>query len=332
MPNHEIPDKIQISIPVSVDAAGYYDKECPNSDCLSQFKVKKEDWEALDESSTVYCPFCRHEAHPNSWWTAAQAEQAKQKALEQASYILTGHLNKVLGKMADDFNRRNQSNSFIKMTMKYHGWNLPSPVVLPLDAAEVMQSKHTCSQCGFQYGFVGTAYFCPGCGYFDAEAIFVSYLQQTRKMPELIEKMRGTLDRDAIANLSNTLIEDAITGGVTQFENIAKHLYEQATGSLPSKGKGNIFQRLSDASEEWKITTGKYFTEFLTQDELERLNIYFQRRHALGHNDGLVDDKYLKKSGDSSYKLSQRIIIKFDMVMDFTDLLERLVNGMRISL
>ena len=44
------------------------------------------------------------------------------------------------------------------------------------------------------------------------------------------------------------------------------------------------------------------------------------------------EPKYVAKSGDASYQPSQRIIVKSDAVLDFADLLERLVNGMRMSL
>lgn len=36
-----------ISIPVTLqsDENGYFDRECPNENCLYQFKIKLKDWE-----------------------------------------------------------------------------------------------------------------------------------------------------------------------------------------------------------------------------------------------------------------------------------------------
>ncbi|SOD97705.1 hypothetical protein [Caenispirillum bisanense] len=333
MPIHRpFPEKLEVTIPVEEDEDGYYDKECPNEQCLSQFKVHAADWHALTEESTIYCPFCRHEAGPRSWWTTEQIERGKEQALAQAKHLLSGHINKVLGDITKDFNRRQRSNSFIQMRMDYRGSTSPAPVMVPLAAAEVMRSKLTCGNCGFRYGFTGTAYFCPGCGHHDAEALFAAKLEKVRRLPEAIATLREVMDRDMATDLANTLLEDAIKGGVTQFETVAKHLYERATGAPPAKSKGNLFQRLSGASDEWEKITGKAFTAFLRQDEIDRLNVYFQRRHVLGHNDGHVDAKYVEKSGDASYQPTQRIVVKPKAVLEFADLLERLVNGMRASL
>ncbi|MDP2846804.1 MAG: hypothetical protein Q8O35_01280 [Humidesulfovibrio sp.] len=330
--NFKIPGEIELSFPVETDADGYYDKECPSENCLSKFKVHQDDWKALDEESTIHCPFCRHEAGPRSWWTTEQLEQAKQMALEQAKHIFSGHLDKMLGGMASDFNRRQRSGSFITMKMDYRGFNAPEPVMVPLAAVDVMQSKITCGSCGFRFGFIGTAYFCPKCGHHDIEAIFAAHLRKMRKMPETIEALQVALGRDEAANLANTLMEEAIKGGVTQFETIARHYYVLVTGALPSREKGNLFQRLPDASAEWRSATGKAFEDIIGKDDLGRLNVYFQRRHVLGHNDGHVDEKYVATSGDTSYQPAQRIVVKVGDVLDFADILERLVNGLRESL
>ena len=49
------------------DEDGYYDKECPNEDCMSKFKVNAEDWKNLFSDDAVHCPFCGHAAPARSW-------------------------------------------------------------------------------------------------------------------------------------------------------------------------------------------------------------------------------------------------------------------------
>ena len=41
--------------------------------------------------------------------------------------------------------------------------------------------------------------------------------------------------------------------------------------------------------------------EWLSVDELKDMNLLFQRRHLIEHNNGMVDQKYIDKSGDNSY-------------------------------
>ncbi|WP_141400585.1 hypothetical protein [Magnetospirillum sp. 15-1] len=327
--NFDIPDRLEISVPVEGDDDGYLDKECPNENCLSQFKILKDDWDRIEQSGQVVCPFCRHEAPPGSWWTTEQIEHAKAMALEQAKHLISTQLNRMFKDIASDFNRSQRSNSFFKMTMDVRETGRPPPVMIPAAAAETMRTRITCGKCGCRYAVIGTAYFCPGCGERDVEAAFSAKIAKIRTIPETIEALRAVLDKDQAADLANTLLEDAIKGGVTQFETMAKYLYSQINNS--GRIRQNLFQNLTDGSLEWEKVTGVPYTVYLDQQEIDRLNVYFQRRHVLGHNDGHVDEKYVVKSGDQSYQPEQRIVVKVDAVLEFAALLTKLVSGMRGS-
>ena len=47
-----------ISVPVSYDEVGYFDRECSSEECQFQFKVLMEDWKAEVRDEEVSCPFC----------------------------------------------------------------------------------------------------------------------------------------------------------------------------------------------------------------------------------------------------------------------------------
>jgi len=53
----------------------------------------------------------------------------------------------------------------------------------------------------------------------------------------------------------------------------------------------------------------------------------FQRRHLLAHREGMVDQKYLDKSGDPGYTVGQRIVVKERDVMRMAQIIRKLVNG-----
>jgi uncharacterized Zn finger protein (UPF0148 family) len=324
-----IPGQMEISVPISSDDEGYFDKECPSQECLSKFKVMGEDWDKILQTGTAFCPFCRHEASPRSWWTTEQIEHAKKMAIAKAHHAISREIGSMLKGMASDFNRRQSRNSWIKMTMDVRGTDRPAPIMLPASAAKAMRIKITCGKCGCRYAVVGTAYFCPACGRSDPEGIFSAKIEKVRSLPQTIEKLRASLDRDEASDLANTLLEDAIKGGVTQFETVAKFLYAQTP--QPKTLRQNIFQNLADGSLEWWHATGESFENFVNAIEWEKLNVYFQRRHILGHNDGHVDEKYLNKSGDPSYRPEQRLVVKPDAATEFADLLEKLVAGMKAS-
>ena len=63
--------------------------------------------------------------------------------------------------------------------------------------------------------------------------------------------------------------------------------------------------------------------------ELSELNVVFQKRHLLAHNEGIVDENYLKKSRDTSYRLNQRIVISERNIEDLLTCLEKLYSGLK---
>jgi hypothetical protein len=87
------------------------------------------------------------------------------------------------------------------------------------------------------------------------------------------------------------------------------------------------FQRLGDASELWEKAIQKGFDSWLEREEIKLLGILYQRRHLLAHNKGIVDSKYIQKSGDNTYKERQRIIVSGKDVENLVTSLEKLATG-----
>jgi DegV family protein with EDD domain len=67
--------------------------------------------------------------------------------------------------------------------------------------------------------------------------------------------------------------------------------------------------------------------EGLSAEELAFMKLMFQRRHLLEHNNGMVDQRYLDKSGDTSYSLGQRIIVKEADAHSLLAILRKLGNS-----
>lgn len=54
------------------------------------------------------------------------------------------------------------------------------------------------------------------------------------------------------------------------------------------------------------------------------LKVMFQRRHILEHNNGMIDQKYIDNSNDSSYSLGQRVVVKEADAYALLDILMKL--------
>ena len=81
---------------------------------------------------------------------------------------------------------------------------------------------------------------------------------------------------------------------------------------------------LEQGSNLWSQAIGRKYTDWLSEEDLKRLNILYQKRHLLAHNEGIVDEKYVEKSGDQTYQVGQRIVISKRDIDDLIASLEKL--------
>jgi len=70
----------------------------------------------------------------------------------------------------------------------------------------------------------------------------------------------------------------------------------------------------------------------LAPNEWRELLMYFQQRHVLSHRDGFVDHEYIEKSGDSSYRVGQRLVVSEAQVLRMAELVEKLGMAMQADL
>lgn len=92
------------------------------------------------------------------------------------------------------------------------------------------------------------------------------------------------------------------------------------------KIRKNLFQRLDDGSLKYKNATGLGYEDLISKSELDKLKICFQKRHCFNHNDGIVDDDYINKSGDNSYKIGQHLNIGDSEIISYLKTVEKLGN------
>lgn len=315
----------QISVPIEADKDGYLDRECPSEECLFQFKVDETDWEKLFKDDTVFCPLCRHEANSKSWLTNEQIEYGKEQALKH----IRGRIDKALEQGAREFNSKQPSNSFIKMSVKVTGTK-PIHYIVPIPSKEEMQLKIQCKICNAKYAVIGSAFFCPCCGHNSAEETFdrsLKKIQDKIKNIPIIRKAVGTISKDEAETTCRSLIETSLGECVVAFQRFCEVNF--TTRATEKKLKFNTFQNLEVGATYWKDLLGETYNDWLTNDELTKLNHLFQKRHLLAHTEGIVDQKYLDKTNDNSYKVGQRIVIKENDVFELITLLEKLVNKLR---
>ena len=319
-------DGTKVSVTIEADEEGYLDKECPADNCKFVFKAYEEDWANLFKDEAVYCPMCGHEAKADSWWTTEQLEYVEKQALKKVESVM----GRAMETDARNFNRRQPRDSFIKMSMSVKGFNC-HPLMLPFQAKELFERKIQCDQCSSRYSVIGSAYFCPCCGHNSVEKTFDDSIKKILAKidnTDIIRKAFRDIDRKDEGEITiRSLIESALTDGVTAFQRLAEELYEKVPNCQPAPF--NAFQRIDDGNRLWKNACGKRYEDWLTPGELSDLNLLFQKRHLLAHREGMVDDKYIQRSGDTNYRAGQRIIIGDVDIRRLVDMIIKLATGMR---
>lgn len=307
-----------ISIPIEADEKGYIDKQCPSEQCEFLFKVNEEDWSNLFKDEAVWCPMCRHEAPADQWFTIEQVEHAKSEALT----VVKGEINNALRTSAQKFNRSQPRNSFISMSMEVKG-GTQRTYTLPAKAADVMQLEIECDDCAARFAVIGSAYFCPACGTDSVVRTYHDSLRKIRAKKDSEETVRqaltDTVGRDEAELTCRSLRETCLSDGVTAFQKYCEGLYEPF-----GKASFNVFQRIDEGSELWRSAVGHGYESWLTAQELSSLKVLYQKRHILAHNEGIIDQRYIEKSGDSKYKLGQRLVVSKGDIEMLVSLLEKL--------
>lgn len=310
------------AVSISGDDDNYFDRECPALECLAQFKVLMEDWRDKVRDEEVFCPFCGHADDAQKWWTQKQLSHAREAAVA----IIQGTIGHALHRDAQRFNQNQPKGRFISMSLRVD--NRPQRVPIPYAAAAPMRLKITCGECGCRYAVVGVAYFCPSCGANAAELVFDLTVQGIRQALKAVDSIRAAIpDADTAENTCRLIVESALQNAVTAFQRNTEALYTRIAPT--TKIRRNAFQNLAEGSDLWIAAIGHGYDKHLVTAELEQLTTVFQQRHLLAHTLGVVDDDYIRKTGDTRYKPGQRLVIKQEAVEEALTLGEQLTLGIR---
>jgi hypothetical protein len=320
MPEHTF------SVPIAADKNGFIDRECPSQDCLFPFKVHRDDWKKIFRDDEVFCPQCRHSAPSNRWHTQAQIKHFEGKARN----YMERELHNMLQGFGRDFNSRQDRNSLVTISMKvsggsYRSYTLPSPAIEPFELTI------KCDDCGARFAVIGSAFFCPCCGRNSAEKMFDSSLEKIEAKLGNLDALRSLLEKvgqkNEAANICRSLIESCLFDLVGALQRLCEELYARTPRC--ELAPFNAFQRLTQSSEMWRKPIGEGYEEWLGQSDFNSLKIYYQRRHLLTHHEGIVDQQYIYRSGDNTYRLGQRIVVTSRDAVHMRDLISKIATQLR---
>lgn len=315
---------IEIPVTFNSDEKGYFDRECPNENCLFTFKVFMDDWKEKVSDEEVHCPMCGHVDTSDKWWTQAQLEGMNEVASNWAMSYIQGELDKSFKKME----RSTRGNKFMKIT--YKPGQRTTFINNPLGQSDEWEQEIQCPVCQTKYSVVGTAYFCPCCGHNVIEDTFDKSLDGILKMIESLPQMENLLSqtygKDTAVSMCKSMLEGSLGDVVSAFQKFAEVRYKTLSNKTV---RVNDFQIVDKGNKLFEEACGSGYCAWLITDEIELLSLMFQKRHLYEHNGGIVDDAYIKKSGDLAFKQGQRMVIKESEVLTFIKTIKKLAEGIK---
>lgn len=314
-------DIINIPITIRSDERGYFDRECPNPECLYTFKIKLKDWNEKVSGKKVHCPMCGHIATSDQWWTQEQIEETNRIEEDYAQHYAASLLDNMFKKLACN-------TKALKITYKPE--RKISFINNPIGQREEWENEITCENCRTQFSVIGTAYFCPCCGCSSVDRTFEASLDRINKMLNFIPSIKKAVEengsKDDAESIGRSLLERSLGDIVSAFQKFACCRYE----TLAKKSaRVNDFQIVTKGSNLFQAVCGKNYAIWLREDELATMNLLFQRRHILEHNGGIVDVKYLQNSGDKAFREGQRMVVKESDARELLTIVQKLSAGLR---
>lgn len=293
------------------DEENYIDRKCPK--CKYKFKIFNND---LTDKKNIFCPHCRFEDSKHKWYTDEQKAYNERKILNS----ILEKTNIKLQQLSENFSLLKSINYSLNLTAKSESFPKVSESTLKI------QRKSECSNCGAHYAVIGFKFFCPICGYNDIIKYFDETLKLNHRLIQDINFLLNAIENpDVYEELKYNLLVDIFKNLITAFETFAKHIYEKIANK---KAEKNAFQNIKRGNELWESETGKKYEDYLDVNDIELLNIYFQRRHIFTHNAGIVDEMYIKNSKDSTYSIGERLLINTNDVLECGYLIQELAIGM----
>lgn len=319
-------DTIQIPMTVQSDEKGFIDRQCPNENCEYVFKINMDDWKEKIQDE-VHCPMCGHIAATDAWYTDEQIEVIRENAHSYALNLAQSMIHNSLSKLANN----TKNNKYVKI--KYKPSKKVTVINNPIGQRDEWNLDITCDNCGTRYSVIGSAYFCPCCGHNSVENMFDSSIATIESMLKaqdfMCEKLTEQYGEDDANKMCRSILEGTLGDIVSAFQKFAKENLISNSSLDTSKIRVNDFQIVTKGSNLYRTHLNKGYEDCLSKDEINLMTLLFNRRHILEHNEGIIDQKYLDNTGDSTYLIGQRVIVKKEDAQELLSIIKKLTNYLK---
>jgi hypothetical protein len=293
-------DRFRVSMPL--DDHGFFGRECPA--CERTFLVSKESYDPLPDDLRLWCVYCGHNDDHSEFMTSQQKARVMSLAEDVGMQMISQAIDRSFGRLAS----RTRNNSFVRFEFKP---KRVYPRPLPGVREEQLVRERKCAACGMRYAVFGEHRFCAVCGRLPAAWTAMDSLEAEASRLDALDALppdtraalreQGVLDRQYVDTIENVVgVVESLAGAV-----FAARVPNAAD---LTKSKGNVFQRLDDLADLFRTHLSKDLPSNMGSrwTELQRA---WAGRHVHVHNDGVVDDRYLRSVPVTTLKPGQRLSV-----------------------
>jgi hypothetical protein len=200
-----------------------------------------------------------------------------------------------------------------------------SPRPKPRFARRDLLRELVCDQCSRDYGVFAISLYCHDCGAPNLRLHFKREVELVKQQVEL-----ATVQSGEATELSYRLLGNAHEDVLTAFEATQKAVYlygkvQAKTLREEIKPVGNDFQNVERAQKRFaELGLDPYAS--LETEALETLKLNIQKRHIIGHNLGVMDQKFASQAGN--VKVGETVRLVASDVIEFAESCQSIVNGL----
>ncbi|WP_158308920.1 hypothetical protein [Methanocella arvoryzae] len=175
--------------------------------------------------------------------------------------------------------------------------------------------------------------FCMFCGETD------TYIKVTRSLSKAKDLLILSNNTIIDVNLKRILHEQIIIIIATSMEIFLRDIYATLLNIRYIKSNLSLYERFYRDSKNDFATFGKAkkelqnelninFNTFLSDDEIDNLNILSLKRNVIVHNAGIIDNPYISQSGQKDLAIGRQLPIIESEINLYIDAIEKLSNGL----
>ncbi|MCG2459480.1 hypothetical protein K8352_01820 [Flavobacteriaceae bacterium F89] len=295
---------LNIKVTVPLDENGMMGRECLK--CEQYFKLKPG---TGLETSHCHCPYCDYEGNSDTFWTQAQLDYARSIAIQRAyNQIVKPSLDNI----TNSFKKleRTSRNSLIRFKVKTSGNN---NYLFPIKyySESELETNLTCDNCELEFAIYGVFSKCPDCNQTNAFLIYEKSLEVIKKKLDIFSKPEIP---EEIRELS---LSSVLTLAISTFDGLGKELRNRKPNHYPNRPR-NLFQNLFVLDEKM----GNFISD--QHSNYNGLIKYFQIRHLIEHNMGVVDSNFVTKVPNNSHMLGRKYKLTVLELNDFLMMMQEL--------